>query len=1146
MEVISVRLGAPQWLPVGTALLVALALLAIRSGEAGGAYPGSNGKVVYESVIGSPGRAQIFSRDSDGSNLKQLTTSESAIDDHQPEVSPDGTKIVFARNAFGGPESGIWIMNIDGTGEQQLSDVGFQPTFSPDGTQIAFEGFDHTGPGGEGDREIFRVNVSGGGLTNLTDTDEAELDVEPTYSRDGRLFAVGTRPGTSGRSIVQVGGGVVYDPPSYSVQQIDTSPDGVHIALAMENFADEQGIYEITSAGGGLTPLYVEAPSSAADDGNIRPQYSPDGTKILYQDDSHNRLELMDADGSNANESFSGGIEADWGPIGEEPEPGTIEGTVTDSGDDPVEGVAIEADGPGASGDGNAVTDSNGEYEIADLDPATYEVAPSKDDETFEPESRTVVLTAAETETADFELLAELCAGEAATIVAEDGEAEGTTGDDVIVGSDDADHIQGHGGNDIICAGEGNDEVTAGSGSDYIEGGAGKDDISSGSGPDEILGGDGADLLDGEAGDDMLFGGDGPDKVEGGLGKDEISGGSNPRRKKDKLFGEQDLDVIYGYADPDDEPCCGKDHGDLIKGGDGTDFVVAQDGDDRVIGGDSRDAVIGGDGEDTLEGGDGDDTLRGEDGEDTIEGGKGDDEIEGGEGDDEIQGGEGDDEIEGGEGDDEIDGGPASVLGIEQDISGGAGDDEILGGAGGDEIHGGDGEDEIRGDPERRNHGRRQFSDLIYGEGDDDFLVGVAGGDTLEGGDGDDELWPGTDRTKKRPSSSQLFDDFTETANGGLGNDRIWGTAVHTLTARGGEDDDKIFAGGALEVLAFGGSGDDRITDFKNKWKTQLRIPTSAWRDTQLVARGGEDHDRLSSAGPGDVLLGEEGDDTLEPSVGGGALGKVGLVAWGGEGNDEITGGNGTKVKAGERLTDRLGGGAGNDQISAGKGADYLAGGAGDDILKGGGDDDLISPDGAMTTGSSTESPPTIPIADDRLISPCVERAPAPPNHGTPTAPGADRVNGGGGTDTLELSCGLGGAVLSLSNPSSDGDARWAKWERALLAPPPGASNFSVLGTADDDVIILDNTFPDYAPGTGSLDISGRRGDDHVSYVGARPVSLYGDNGKDTLIGDDGDDSLFGGAQVDRLEGRGGTDALDGGPGVDQCYQDVGSPVGTC
>ena len=138
----------PRRLLRGAALLVALALLAISPGEAGAAFPGNNGKVVYESVIGSPGRSQIFSRDSDGSNLKRLTTSVSAIDDHQPEVSPDGTKVVFARNAYGGPESGIWIMNIDGTGQQQLTDAGFQPTFSPDGTQIAFEGFDQHGAGG--------------------------------------------------------------------------------------------------------------------------------------------------------------------------------------------------------------------------------------------------------------------------------------------------------------------------------------------------------------------------------------------------------------------------------------------------------------------------------------------------------------------------------------------------------------------------------------------------------------------------------------------------------------------------------------------------------------------------------------------------------------------------------------------------------------------------------------------------------------------------------------------------------------------------------------------------------------------------------------------------------------------------------------
>ena len=125
------------------------------------------------------------------------------------------------------------------------------------------------------------MSSGGGSPVNLTDTDVAELDIEPVYSRGGALFAVGTRPdeGVFDRAVVRVGGGVVFDPPGHSVQQIDTSPDGNHIAVAMEDSPSEQGIYEITTSGGGLTPVYVEA-SGAADDGNIRPQYSPDGNKI--------------------------------------------------------------------------------------------------------------------------------------------------------------------------------------------------------------------------------------------------------------------------------------------------------------------------------------------------------------------------------------------------------------------------------------------------------------------------------------------------------------------------------------------------------------------------------------------------------------------------------------------------------------------------------------------------------------------------------------------------------------------------------------------------------------------------------------------------------------------------------------------------
>ena len=55
-----------------------------------------------------------------------------------PDWSPDGHKIAFD-DSGDNFENHIWLMNPDGTGEQQLR-AGGHPVRSPDGTKILFTG----------------------------------------------------------------------------------------------------------------------------------------------------------------------------------------------------------------------------------------------------------------------------------------------------------------------------------------------------------------------------------------------------------------------------------------------------------------------------------------------------------------------------------------------------------------------------------------------------------------------------------------------------------------------------------------------------------------------------------------------------------------------------------------------------------------------------------------------------------------------------------------------------------------------------------------------------------------------------------------------------------------------------------------------
>lgn len=124
------------------------------------------------------------------------------------------------------------------------------------------------------------------------------------------------------------------------------------------------------------------------------------------------------------------------------------------------------------------------------------------------------------------------CDGRPATITDNDGNdadprigaIEGTSGNDVIVGTDDGDQIDGLGGNDTICGGRGNDD---------IDGGGNRDRIFGGSGDDAIFGSGGGDDIFGYTGDDVIIGGRGNDFINGGAGIDDCRQNAGTGRVRD-------------------------------------------------------------------------------------------------------------------------------------------------------------------------------------------------------------------------------------------------------------------------------------------------------------------------------------------------------------------------------------------------------------------------------------------------------------------------------------------------------------------------------------------------------------------------------------------------------------------------------------
>jgi Tol biopolymer transport system component len=120
--------------PKTVILSAVLALtLAAATSTAGGATPAR--WIVFTAIPseGLPQTAQVFRIRTSGGGFRQITTgSRDALD---PSFAPNGKRVVFGRLS-----TGIFVMNLDGSGLHRLTrgrDDRY-PVFSPDGRRIAF------------------------------------------------------------------------------------------------------------------------------------------------------------------------------------------------------------------------------------------------------------------------------------------------------------------------------------------------------------------------------------------------------------------------------------------------------------------------------------------------------------------------------------------------------------------------------------------------------------------------------------------------------------------------------------------------------------------------------------------------------------------------------------------------------------------------------------------------------------------------------------------------------------------------------------------------------------------------------------------------------------------------------------------------
>lgn len=149
----------PQWSPEGTR--IAFERWPLRDGD--------------------PETPDIFVLDLVGGGTVPIVTSPGW--DTSVAWSPDGTRIAFTSDRGGDDE--IYVVNADGSGERQLTDLpdasAIRPAWSPDGTRLSFVAHD-----GE-QWDVWVVNADGSGLLKLTPRDRDEGPA--VWAPDGSMLA---------------------------------------------------------------------------------------------------------------------------------------------------------------------------------------------------------------------------------------------------------------------------------------------------------------------------------------------------------------------------------------------------------------------------------------------------------------------------------------------------------------------------------------------------------------------------------------------------------------------------------------------------------------------------------------------------------------------------------------------------------------------------------------------------------------------------------------------------------------------------------------------------------------------------------------------------------------------------------------------
>ena len=168
-------------------------------------------KILFANRAGE-GPTSLWTVDNTGENAILLYAGPNTI--VAADWSPDGQRIAFAMSVNQPDEYEIFLMNVDGSNVEQLTNglpgIGGSIDWSPDGKYLLI----YAGP--QGNKNIFRIDIGGKTATQLTNGGN---NAASSYSPDGQWIAFNSLRNNNQADIF------IMRPDGTDIRQVTTDPE---------------------------------------------------------------------------------------------------------------------------------------------------------------------------------------------------------------------------------------------------------------------------------------------------------------------------------------------------------------------------------------------------------------------------------------------------------------------------------------------------------------------------------------------------------------------------------------------------------------------------------------------------------------------------------------------------------------------------------------------------------------------------------------------------------------------------------------------------------------------------------------------------------------------------------------------------------